>query len=118
MPAAHTDGDSAVFFRRSDVISAGDVFVTTSYPVIDLANGGSYVGIVNALDRLVDIIIPVYGQDGGTLVIPGHGRLPRNDRQGHDARAGKGRQGDVGLRPRVWVDDGILDDGSFHRGCL
>jgi len=75
MPAAHTDGDSAVFFRRSDVISAGDVFVTTSYPVIDLANGGSYVGIVNALDRLVDIIIPVYGQDGGTLVIPGHGRL-------------------------------------------
>jgi len=75
MPAAHTDGDSAVFFRRSDVISAGDVFVTTSYPVIDLASGGSYVGIVNALDRLVDIIIPVYGQDGGTLVIPGHGRL-------------------------------------------
>jgi glyoxylase-like metal-dependent hydrolase (beta-lactamase superfamily II) len=75
MPQAHTDGDSIVFFRRSDVISAGDVFVTTSYPVIDLANGGSYTGIVEALDRLVDIIIPVYGQDGGTLVIPGHGRL-------------------------------------------
>ncbi len=75
MPDAHTDGDSIVFFRRSDVISAGDVFVTTSYPVIDLANGGSYEGIVNALDRLVDIIIPVYGQDGGTRVIPGHGRL-------------------------------------------
>jgi glyoxylase-like metal-dependent hydrolase (beta-lactamase superfamily II) len=75
MPNAHTDGDSVVFFRRSDVISAGDVFVTTSYPVIDLANGGSYLGIVDALDRLVDIIIPVYGQDGGTLVIPGHGRL-------------------------------------------
>ncbi|HVS23908.1 MAG TPA: MBL fold metallo-hydrolase [Gammaproteobacteria bacterium] len=75
MPAAHTDGDSIVFFRRSDVISAGDVFVTNSYPVIDLANGGSYLGIVDALERLVDIIIPVYGQDGGTLVIPGHGRL-------------------------------------------
>jgi cyclase len=75
LPAAHTDGDSIVFFRRSDVISAGDVFGTTSYPVIDLANGGSYAGIVNALDRLEDIIIPVYGQDGGTLVIPGHGRL-------------------------------------------
>jgi glyoxylase-like metal-dependent hydrolase (beta-lactamase superfamily II) len=75
MPAAHTDGDSIVFFRRSDVISAGDVFVTTSYPVIDLASGGSYLGIVDALERLVDIIIPVYGQDGGTLVIPGHGRL-------------------------------------------
>jgi glyoxylase-like metal-dependent hydrolase (beta-lactamase superfamily II) len=75
MPSAHTDGDSIVFFRRSDVISAGDVYVTTSYPVIDLASGGSYRGIVAALERLVDIIIPVYGQDGGTLVIPGHGRL-------------------------------------------
>jgi glyoxylase-like metal-dependent hydrolase (beta-lactamase superfamily II) len=75
MPAAHTDSDSIVFFRRSDVISSGDVFVTTSYPVIDIPGGGSYAGIVKALDRLVDIIIPVYGQDGGTLVIPGHGRL-------------------------------------------
>jgi glyoxylase-like metal-dependent hydrolase (beta-lactamase superfamily II) len=75
LPAAHTDSDSIVFFRRSDVISAGDVFVTTSYPFIDLASGGSYQGIVRALERLVDIIIPVYGQDGGTLVIPGHGRV-------------------------------------------
>lgn len=75
MPAAHTDGDSIVFFRRSDVISAGDVFVTTGYPFIDIASGGSYAGIVKALDRIEDIVIPVYGQDGGTLVIPGHGRL-------------------------------------------
>ncbi len=75
MPAAHTDGDSIVVFRKSDVISSGDVFVTTSYPVIDIPAGGSYRGIIKALDRLVDIIIPVYGQDGGTLVIPGHGRL-------------------------------------------
>jgi glyoxylase-like metal-dependent hydrolase (beta-lactamase superfamily II) len=75
VPEAHTDGDSIVFFRRSDVISAGDVFVTTSYPVIDAAAGGSYGGVLEALNRLVDMIIPVYGQDGGTLVIPGHGRL-------------------------------------------
>jgi cyclase len=75
VPAAHTDGDSIVFFRRSDVISAGDVFGTTSYPFIDLASGGSYQGIVAAIEKLVDIIIPVYGQDGGTLVIPGHGRI-------------------------------------------
>jgi cyclase len=75
MPAAHTDSDSIVYFRRSDVISSGDVFVTTSYPVIDIPGGGSYHGIIKALDRLVDLIIPVYGQDGGTLVIPGHGRL-------------------------------------------
>jgi len=75
LPSAHTDGDSIVFFRRSDVIAAGDLFVTTSYPVIDLEAGGSLQGIVEALDALVDLIIPVYGQDGGTLVIPGHGRL-------------------------------------------
>lgn len=75
VPAAHTDGDVIVFFRRSDVISAGDVFRTTSYPVLDLAGGGSYAGTIDALNRLKSLIIPVYGQDGGTLVIPGHGRL-------------------------------------------
>jgi glyoxylase-like metal-dependent hydrolase (beta-lactamase superfamily II) len=75
VPAAHTDGDSIVFFRRSDVISAGDVFGTTSYPFIDLASGGSYQGFVRAIEKLVDVIIPVYGQDGGTLVVPGHGRI-------------------------------------------
>jgi len=74
-PAAHTDGDSIVFFRRSDVISTGDIFTTASYPVIDLAAGGSIQGVIDALNRLVDMIIPVYGQEGGTLVIPGHGRL-------------------------------------------
>jgi glyoxylase-like metal-dependent hydrolase (beta-lactamase superfamily II) len=74
-PAAHTDGDSIVFFRRSDVITTGDIFTTSSYPVIDLAAGGSIQGLIDGLDRLVDMIIPVYGQEGGTLVIPGHGRL-------------------------------------------
>lgn len=74
-PAAHTDGDVIVFFRKSDVISVGDVFSTTSYPVIDLNAGGSYEGILSALNMVKDMIIPVYGQDGGTLVIPGHGRL-------------------------------------------
>ena len=74
-PAAHTDGDSIVFFRRSDVISTGDIFLTNSYPIIDLAGGGSIQGTIDALNRLVDMIIPVYGQEGGTLVIPGHGRL-------------------------------------------
>ena len=74
-PAAHTDGDSIVFFRRSDVISTGDIFTTTSYPVIDVAAGGTINGVIDGLNRLVDMIIPVYGQEGGTLVIPGHGRL-------------------------------------------
>jgi glyoxylase-like metal-dependent hydrolase (beta-lactamase superfamily II) len=74
-PAAHTDADAIVFFRRSDVISTGDIFTTSSYPVIDLAAGGSIQGVIDGLNRLVDMIIPVYGQEGGTLVIPGHGRL-------------------------------------------
>jgi len=74
-PAAHTDGDVVVYFRRSDVVAVGDVFSTTGWPVIDLEAGGSYAGTVAALNAIVDLIIPVYGQDGGTLVIPGHGRL-------------------------------------------
>jgi len=74
-PAAHTDGDSIVFFRRSDVISTGDIFTTTNYPVIDLAAGGTINGIIKGLNNIIDLIIPVYGQEGGTLVIPGHGRL-------------------------------------------
>jgi glyoxylase-like metal-dependent hydrolase (beta-lactamase superfamily II) len=75
LPAAHTDGDSIVFFRRSDVISTGDIFTTTNYPIIDLAAGGSIQGIIDGLNKIIDLIIPVYGQEGGTLVIPGHGRL-------------------------------------------
>ena len=74
-PAAQTDGDSIVYFRKSDVIAAGDIYVTTIYPYIDLEAGGSYQGIVDALNRMLDLMIPVYGQDDGTLVIPGHGRL-------------------------------------------
>jgi cyclase len=74
-PAAHTDGDSIVFFRRSDVIVTGDIFTTTAYPIIDLAAGGSIQGTIDALQKIVDLIIPVYGQEGGTMVIPGHGRL-------------------------------------------
>jgi glyoxylase-like metal-dependent hydrolase (beta-lactamase superfamily II) len=74
-PAAHTDGDSIVYFRRSDVIATGDVYVTNMYPFIDMASGGSIQGVIAAANNLVEMIIPVYGQDGGTLVIPGHGRL-------------------------------------------
>jgi len=74
-PAAHTDGDSIVFFRKSDVIATGDIFTTTAYPIIDLAAGGSIQGTIDALQKIVDLIIPVYGQEGGTMVVPGHGRL-------------------------------------------
>ncbi len=64
-----------MFFRRSDVISTGDIFTTTNYPIIDLAAGGSIQGTIDALQKIVDMIIPVYGQEGGTMVVPGHGRL-------------------------------------------
>ena len=74
-PAAHTDGDSIVFFRGSDVIAAGDIFVTTSYPIIDLANGGSLQGIIDALNRILDLSVAEFRTEGGTLVIPGHGRI-------------------------------------------
>jgi glyoxylase-like metal-dependent hydrolase (beta-lactamase superfamily II) len=74
-PAAHTDGDSVVFFRRTDVISTGDVFTTTGYPVIRPEDGGGIDGVIAALNRIIEITVPEEKQEGGTLVIPGHGRL-------------------------------------------
>jgi cyclase len=74
-PAAHTDGDSLVFFRRSDVISTGDVFTTTGFPVIRPEDGGGIDGVIGALNRIIELTVPEEKQEGGTLVIPGHGRL-------------------------------------------
>jgi glyoxylase-like metal-dependent hydrolase (beta-lactamase superfamily II) len=76
--AAHSDGDSMVFFRRSDVVVAGDVLDTTRFPVIDVAKGGSVNGLIAALNRLVDLAIPsvpIVSREAGTLVIAGHGRI-------------------------------------------
>jgi cyclase len=75
VPAAHTDGDTIVFFRRSDVISTGDIFVTNGYPVVDLERGGNIQGVIAGLNRIVELAIPADEQEGGTLIIPGHGRL-------------------------------------------
>ena len=74
-PKAHTDSDSIVFFRKSDVIATGDVFVTTSYPLILPGDGGSIQGVIAALNRIINLTVPADKQEGGTLVIPGHGRL-------------------------------------------
>lgn len=77
-PAAHTDGDAIVFFRRSDVVVAGDVLDTTRFPVIDIARGGSIQGEIAALQKLVDTAIPsvpIVSREEGTLIIPGHGRI-------------------------------------------
>jgi cyclase len=73
--AAHTDGDSVVMFRRNDVVSTGDLFTTVMYPFIDDANGGTINGYINALNAILDLTVPSNVNEGGTMVIPGHGRL-------------------------------------------
>ncbi len=74
-PSAHSDGDSIVHFRGSDVISTGDLLSTVSYPVFDVAKGGSINGIIDSLNGLLDLVIAEYQTEGGTLLIPGHGRV-------------------------------------------
>jgi glyoxylase-like metal-dependent hydrolase (beta-lactamase superfamily II) len=72
---AHSDGDSLVLFRRSDVISSGDIFTPDRYPLIELDKGGSIDGYVAALNHLLHLTVPERLQDGGTRVVPGHGRI-------------------------------------------
>lgn len=74
-PAAITDGDTIVHFRASDVISTGDIFMPGRYPLIDVTRGGSVNGLIAALNHLLDLTVPGHPQQGGTLVVPGHGRL-------------------------------------------
>jgi glyoxylase-like metal-dependent hydrolase (beta-lactamase superfamily II) len=77
-PRAHSGADSFVLFRASDVVVTGDVMDTTRFPVIDVANGGSITGEIEALNRLIDLTIaptPFIYKDVGTYVVPGHGRL-------------------------------------------
>jgi glyoxylase-like metal-dependent hydrolase (beta-lactamase superfamily II) len=74
-PNAHTDGDSVVLFRGSDVISTGDIFTPGGYPYIDIANGGSVQGEILALNHILQMTVPAKTQEGGTYIIPGHGRI-------------------------------------------
>jgi len=69
-----TSGDSMVWFRKADVIATGDVVDMTSFPYIDLANGGTINGVLEGLNTLLDIMVPKHHQEGGTMIIPGHGR--------------------------------------------
>jgi glyoxylase-like metal-dependent hydrolase (beta-lactamase superfamily II) len=74
--ATADDTGTVVMFRRSDVIATGDLFRTEGYPVIDLANGGSIDGTIAGLNRLLDLTVPSKMlEEGGTYVIPGHGRI-------------------------------------------
>ena len=76
MPAAHTDGDTVVFFRRGDVIATGDVIDTTRWPFIDTKRGGTVQGELDALNRLMDLSIhnlPIQWHPDRTFLVPGHG---------------------------------------------
>ena len=75
MPAAISDGDSIVHFRGSDVVSTGDIVDLDHYPPIDPSQGGSIDGEVDALNHILDLMIPDDRVQGGTLAIPGHGRI-------------------------------------------
>jgi glyoxylase-like metal-dependent hydrolase (beta-lactamase superfamily II) len=73
--AAHTDGDTMVMFRRTDVVSTGDVFTPDRYPTIDLARGGSINGLLDGLNFILELAVPELNEEGGTMIVPGHGRL-------------------------------------------
>jgi cyclase len=74
-PAANTDGDSLVFFRHSEVISSGNLFSSVSYPIIDVPKGGTIDGVIAGLNHILDLAVAEYRSQGGTWVIPGHGRV-------------------------------------------
>jgi glyoxylase-like metal-dependent hydrolase (beta-lactamase superfamily II) len=74
-PAAHSDGDSLVYLRRSDVISAGEIFSTVTFPKIDASRGGHVQGVIDGVLRILDLAIPGEKEEAGTMIVPGHGRL-------------------------------------------
>jgi glyoxylase-like metal-dependent hydrolase (beta-lactamase superfamily II) len=74
-PAAFTDGDTMVYFRGSDVIAAGEVYRTTTYPVIDVAKGGTINGVIEGLNHIIDLSVPEFRSEGGTIIIPAYGRI-------------------------------------------
>ena len=63
----HTDGDTIVFFKKNNVIHAGDSFVTYGYPFVDLNDGGSFRGFINILSQIIAL------SNDQTKIIPGHG---------------------------------------------
>jgi glyoxylase-like metal-dependent hydrolase (beta-lactamase superfamily II) len=114
-PAAHTDGDSIVFFRRSDVICAGDIFDMNRYPAVELDRGGSIDGLISALNRILDMMIPGPGAQGGTMVIPGHGRISDE----HDVLEYRDMLTIIRDRVRVMIRNGMtLDEVRRSRPTL
>jgi glyoxylase-like metal-dependent hydrolase (beta-lactamase superfamily II) len=75
VPDAVTAGDSLVWFRKSDVLVSGEIFNHASFPFIDVAHGGTINGIIEGLNVMLDIMVPKHNQEGGTMVVPGYGRI-------------------------------------------
>lgn len=72
---AHSDGDAIVYLRKSDVIAAGEIFNTTGFPMFDVEKGGHIQGVLDGLKRILEIAIPGEKEQGGTMIVPAHGRL-------------------------------------------
>ena len=140
-PAAHSDGDVVVFFRRSDVVVAGDILDMTRFPVIDVEKGGTIEGEIAALSKLVELAIPsvpIVTREAGTIVIPGHGHLCDQldvveyrdmvsiirDRvrdlkdAGHVARPGEGCVAGARIHAPLRVGFRLVDDRPLCRGDL
>jgi cyclase len=75
IPSAATDGDAMVYFRGSDVVATGELFNMDSFPIIDVEKGGSINGVLKGLNDVLKLAIPEFRTEGGTMVIPAHGRL-------------------------------------------
>ena len=140
-PAANTDGNVIVFFRRGDVIATGDVIDTTRFPFIDVERGGTLQGVLDGLNRLMDLSIhnvPLLWYPDRTLLVPGHGhvydkldlleyrdaitivrdRVQDVNRPGHDARASPVRESDARLPQSVRHGFRHLDDRDVRRRRL
>ena len=75
VPKAHSDADSIVYFRGNDVIALGELMATERYPMFDVEKGGSINGIIDGLNGVLDLAIPEFRLEGGTMMVPGHGRI-------------------------------------------
>jgi glyoxylase-like metal-dependent hydrolase (beta-lactamase superfamily II) len=75
VPKAHSDGDSMVYLRRNDVLALGDLMSSGTYPLIDTSRGGTVNGLIEGLNMALDLAITEFRTEGGTMMVPGHGRL-------------------------------------------
>lgn len=73
VPSGHTDGDSVIFFPKSNVVHMGDDFVTYGFPFVDINSGGSVRGMIDAVDKVIAQV------PADVKVIPGHGPISNVD---------------------------------------